>query len=207
MATQVHKQKHGQRPRAAGSASCQGALRAYLTEFVKDPLGVGSPIPSFAHTVGRLLDPIDWQRLKVIVEYGPGTGRFTKGALKRMRPDATLIAIDTSPGFTTYLRRALPDARLRAVAASARDVQSVLLDQGFGQCDCILSGLPFSTLSLRDAQAIIEASHRLLRPGGLFVAYQVRDHVRGLLARDFTMVGEAYEWLNLPPYRLYWFMK
>jgi len=157
--------------------------------------------------VDRLLDPIDWQRLKVIVEFGPGTGRFTEGALRRMRPDATLIAIDTSPAFANYLREALPDARLRTVAASALDLQSLLLDQGFAQCDCILSGLPFSTLSDGDGKAIVQASHRSLRPGGLFVAYQVRDRIRSLLERDFTMVGEAFEWLNLPPYRLYWFKK
>ena len=112
MAPLIRTQTAGRRSAVEGSANGLGAFWAYFAEFVKDPLGVGSPIPSFAHTVDRLLDPIDWQRLKVIVEFGPGTGRFTEGALRRMRPDATLIAIDTSPAFANYLRAALPDARL-----------------------------------------------------------------------------------------------
>jgi phospholipid N-methyltransferase len=185
----------------------QSALAAYLAEFLKDPLAVGSPIPSFARTVDRLLAPVDWRRIRLLVEYGPGTGRFTAGALKRMRADATLIAIDSSPGFADYLRRAIPDRRLRPVAGSALDVDAIVAGQGFAQAECILSGIPFSTLPDGEGEKIVRKSHRLLRPGGLFLAYQVRDHIRPLLERHFAKIDEAYEWLNLPPYHLYWFRK
>jgi phospholipid N-methyltransferase len=192
---------------AQGIASEWAALGAYFREFVRNPKAVGSPIPSFRHTADRLLAPVDWRQVRLLVEYGPGTGRFTAEALKRMRPHATLLAIDSSPGFTDHLREAIPDSRLRAVTGSAQDVEALVAGQGLGPADCILSGLPFSTLPDGVGEAIVRASHRLLRPGGLFVAYQVRDHIRSLLERDFTKVGEAYEWRNLPPYHLYWFRK
>jgi len=140
----------------------------------------------------------------LLVEYGPGTGRFTAGALARMRPDATLIAIDSSAGFTGHLRAAIPDRRLRAVTGSAQDVESLVAEQGFARADCILSGLPFSTLPDGDGEAIVAASRRLLRPGGQFVAYQVRGGIRRLLDRHFRTVEHTREWLNLPPYHLYW---
>jgi phospholipid N-methyltransferase len=198
-------------PAAAGVTprlpSRLAALGAYFGEFLKNPKAVGSPIPSFRHTVDRLLAPIDWGRVRLLVEYGPGTGRFTAGALKRMRPDATLIAIDSSPGFTDYLRRAIPDRRLRAVTGSALDVEALLAREGFARADCILSGLPFSTLPDGAGDAIVRASHKLLRPGGLFVAYQVKDDIRPLLEGAFARVDQAYEWLNMPPYHLYWFRK
>lgn len=183
------------------------AFGSYLAEFARNPLAVGSPIPSFRHTVDRVLTPIDWSRVRVLVEYGPGTGRFTAESLRRMRSDASLVAIDSSPGFTDYLRKAVPDARLRAVTGSALDAKALIGRQGFARADCILSGLPFSTLASGEGEAIVEASYELLKPGGLFVAYQVRDHVRPLLERHFVPISEAYEWRNLPPYHIYWFRK
>lgn len=201
--------REGVRNAANGRVSGAGlpALGAYLAEFLKAPMAVGSPIPSFTHTVDRLLDPIDWGKVRLLVELGPGTGRFTEGALKRMRSDATLIAIDTSPGFTDYLRTAFPDRRLRALTGSARDIEAVIKGQGFDRADCILSGVPFSTLPDGEGEAIIRASSRLLRRGGTFAAYQVKDNIRPLLERHFDKRDEAYEWRNLPPYHLYWFGK
>lgn len=207
MATRFSRQAGHPAADARSSGGGAAGWRAYLAEFLRAPLAVGSPIPTFARTVDRLLAPVDWRRIRLLVEYGPGTGRFTAGALKRMRPDATLIAIDSSPGFTDYLRRAIPDPRLRPIAGSALDAQAILARQGVGQADCVLSGIPFSTLASGEGEAIVRKSHRLLRPGGLFIAYQVRDHVRPLLESRFTRIGEAYEWLNLPPYHLYWFRK
>lgn len=183
------------------------ALRAHLAEFLRAPMAVGSPLPSFSHTGDRLLKPVDWGQTRLLIEFGPGIGRFTAAALERMRGDATLIAIDSSERFTNYLRAAIPDPRLRALTRSARDVAAVVEGQGFDRVDCILSGIPFSTLPAGEGEAIVRASRRLLRPGGLFVAYQVKDEIRPLLERHFIKRGEAYEWRNLPPYHLYWFAK
>lgn len=185
----------------------RASLGTFLSEFVRKPLLVGSPIPSSRHMVARLLTPVDWSRINLLVEYGPGTGRFTVGALARMRPDAILIAIDTCPSFTEYLKETIPDPRLCAVTASAADAPAVIADQGFTQADCILSGLPFSTLPKVTGEAIVSRSYELLAADGLFLTYQVRDRASVLLNSHFARVGEAYEWRNLPPCHLYWFRK
>jgi phospholipid N-methyltransferase len=179
----------------------------FLSSFLKQPLMVGSPVASSRHMVDRLLDPVDWQRVGLLVEYGPGTGSFTAAALSRMRSDATLLAIDTSQDFTEHLRETIPDPRLRAVTASAADAAGILAEQRLGQADCILSGLPFSTLPEDAARAIVAASDAILKPGGLFMAYQMRDRVRSLLDGRFDKIDEGYEWRNLPPCHLYWFRK
>src|SRR2546430_7509427 len=44
--------------------------------------------------IKQLLQPINWARARVVVEYGPGVGGITAEALRQMRPDATLIAIE-----------------------------------------------------------------------------------------------------------------
>src|SRR5215207_5552321 len=77
----------------------------FLRGFLKHPVMVGSIIPSSKLLIDRMLDPVDWDRTKLFVEYGPGVGTFTRPILERLGPDATLIAIDTNPDFVKYLKQ------------------------------------------------------------------------------------------------------
>ena len=65
---------------------------------------VGSIIPSSRVLIERMLKPVDWEKPKLFVEYGPGVGTFTRPILEKMGEDATLIAIDTNPDFIEFLR-------------------------------------------------------------------------------------------------------
>ena len=56
---------------------------------------------------------IDWDRSRVLVEFGPGVGTITREALKRMRPDAVLLAIELNKDFVQYLGTTIRDPRLR----------------------------------------------------------------------------------------------
>ena len=97
--------------------------------FLKHPRMLGSVIPSSRFLVNRLLAPVDWTRARVIVEYGPGVGTVTTEILRRMAPDAVLVAIETNADFVRFLRRRIHDPRLRLVhgsAANADDESRVL---------------------------------------------------------------------------------
>ena len=74
---------------------------------------LGSLVPSSRYLVNNLLSRIDWKRAGVIVEYGPGIGNMTQEILKRMRPDATLVAIEMNPDFVRFIDREVQDRRSR----------------------------------------------------------------------------------------------
>src|SRR5687767_10748196 len=76
-----------------------GARLLFARTFFRNPRMLGSIVPSSRFLIRKLLRPIDWSRARVIVEYGPGVGTITREALRRMRPDATLIAIETNDEF------------------------------------------------------------------------------------------------------------
>ena len=141
----------------------------FLRGFFKNPVMVGSIIPSSRVLIDRMLGPVDWANCKLFVEYGPGVGTFTEHVLNRMAPDATLIAIDTNADFTGYLRRKFADSRLFAVTGSAADVRDIMADCGFENADYVLSGLPFSTLPAGIGPKIAEQTAAALRPGGAFL--------------------------------------
>lgn len=174
------------------------------TEFLRHPLMVGSAFPATARMVRHMLAPIDWSKVSVAVEYGPGSGRFTFAMLERMRPDAKLLAIETSEAFVERLRAASDDPRLIVVQRSAGDVTRHLADHELHAADLILSGLPFSTLEPGEAEAIMVATASALAPSGMFAAYQMRTAIQPLIERNFTSLRQGYEWWNIPPCHLYW---
>lgn len=181
-----------------------GPAGVFFEGFLKHPVMVGSVIPSSRFTIDKMLAPVDWDRCRLFVEYGPGVGTFCQPVLDRLRRDGALIVIDTNPDFIDYLSRTITDSRFVAVHASAADVEEVIQAHGFERADYVLSGLPFSTLPDGVGPAIAEATHRVLRPGGAFLVYQFSARAREFMARHFNRIDHGFAALNIPPCRLFW---
>ncbi len=179
----------------------------FLRGFLKNPVMVGSIIPSSRVLIDKMLSPVDWANTKLFVEYGPGVGTFTRPILEKLGPDSTLLTIDTNPDFTRYLRESIDDPRLVTVTGSAADVEKILLDQGHGSADYVLSGLPFSTLPPGVGDAIAEATSNVIRPGGAFLVYQFSPKVRDFIQPHFAPIKRGFEWVNVPPATLFWAYK
>lgn len=176
----------------------------FFRGFLEHPRMVGSIIPSSRFTVRRMLAPVDWRNCRVFVEYGPGIGTFCRPVLERMSGDATLIVIDTNPLFIDHLRSTIRDKRFHAVLGSAEDVEAIVRDHGLDGVDYVLSGLPFSTLPAGVGEEIVAATHRVLRPGGAFMAYQFTAAVRDLMRVHFPRIDAAFEPINILPCKLFW---
>jgi phospholipid N-methyltransferase len=179
----------------------------FLRGFLKNPVMVGSVIPSSRVLIDKMLGPVDWANTKLFVEYGPGVGTFTRPLLDRLSPEATLVTIDTNPEFTRYLYGAIDDPRLVAVTGSAADVESILAERGLGSADYVLSGLPFSTLPAGVGEDIAEATANVIRPGGAFLVYQFSPKVLDFIKPHFAPIKRGFEWINVPPATLFWAYK
>jgi phospholipid N-methyltransferase len=115
-------------------------LLLFARNFLKHPRMLGSVIPSSRFLVNEMLGEVDWDRARVIVEYGPGVGTFTHKILKRLHPDGILVAIEMNTDFVSFLQRGAADPRLHLVHGSAADVGSILQRLGRGKADYIISG-------------------------------------------------------------------
>ena len=176
----------------------------FLRGFLKNPVMVGSVIPSSRILIDKMLGPVDWAATKVFVEYGPGVGTFTRPILELLGDDATLVTIDTNPEFTDFLKRDIDDERLVAVTGSAADVERILEERGFAHADYVLSGLPFSTLPPGVGAEISAATSRVIRPGGAFLVYQFSPKVLNFIKPVFERIERGFEWINVPPATLFW---
>lgn len=178
-------------------------LLLFAGNFVLHPHMLGSVIPSSRFLVNQVLDPIDWQRARVIVEYGPGVGTFTSEILRRMRTDAQLVVIETNRDFVRFLRRSYEDTRLHVVHESAARVRSVLQRLGLPPAQYIISGIPLGSMPDPLRAEIAAETRAALAPGGAFLVYQFTARVLPVLQRTFGSVRRSFERRNLPPAQLF----
>jgi phospholipid N-methyltransferase len=179
-------------------------LGLFARNFVKHPRMLGSVIPSSRFLIERVLSEVDWGRARVIVEYGPGVGTFTREILARLHPGGTLLVFETNPDFVQHLLESISDPRLQVVHASAATVHEALRTRGLESADYLISGIPFSTLPKGVREEVLTATRSVLNPRGAFLVYQFASRV---LLRDlrriFSEVRRSYEPLNVFPAQVF----
>jgi phospholipid N-methyltransferase len=179
----------------------------FARTFLKHPNMLGWFLPSSRFLVERVLRHVDWVRARVIVEYGPGVGTFTWEILRRMRPDAVLLVLETNGAFVKCLQDSFSDRRLHIVHGSAEDVQSSLAQLGHRYAHYVISGIPFKTLPEAVKEPIVRATHGVLDPKGSFLVYNFSRAVEPYLQRVFGTVRQEFELLNIMPARLFYCMR
>ena len=163
----------------------------FLRGFLKNPVMVGSIIPSSKVLIEKMLAPVDWANTRLFVEYGPGVGTFTRPVLEQMAPDATLVTVDTNPDFTRYLKESIEDPRLVAVTGSAADVEHILADRGLGHF-----------LDLGGDEADLDCGACCGQPGDVNARAAA-----ALLNEADVRAGLAARGIVVPPATLFWAYK
>lgn len=174
---------------------------------MRHPAQVGSIIPSSAQLEQRLVRNAGIAEARTVVELGPGTGGTTAAMLQAMSPAARLLAIELDANFYRHLRNALADPRLFLENGSAEKLADFLAAHRMPAPDAIVSGIPFSTMPPEDSGRIAAAIASVLRPGGRFVAYQVRAHVASFASPYLGEPQKEWELVNIPPVRVFTWVK
>ena len=173
----------------------------YIKNFIQDK-NVASITPSSTFCVRRVCKHIDFTEPNIIIEYGPGTGVFTREILARQKPGSELHAVELNPDFVEELKK-LTGEGYRVHHASAAEVADRLGEEYRNKVDYIVSGIPFSFLDEATKMELLKVSKDLLKPGGKFLAYQTSGHLKEPLTEVFGNVDTEYEVLNIPPMMIY----
>lgn len=179
----------------------------FLRGFVRNPAQVGSVIPSSRWLEQRLVRQACIAQARTVVELGPGTGGTTAALLQAMSPAARLLAIELDPAFHQHLRATIADPRLTLESGSAARIADYLRAHRLPAPDAIVSGIPFSTMPPEVSDRIAAGVAQVLRPGGRFVAYQVRGHVAGFASPYLGVPDKQWEMVNVPPVRVFTWVK
>jgi phospholipid N-methyltransferase len=120
-----------------------------------------------------------------------------------MTPGSRLIMIEANQDFVTDLKRTIRDPRAEIYNILAGDVETILKPEDIGNVDCVLSGIPFSFLKKDRKKKVLEATKRILKEGGKFLAYQTSGHLKKPVKDVFGNLETDFEPLNIPPYLIY----
>ncbi len=203
-----------------------GARAAFLREFIKAPHVMAAVAPSSRKLGEAMVRGIDLSQARTIVEYGPGTGTFTRAVLDQIGPGwfeaaagRRFIAIEFNKTMAGLLKQQHPEVTV--VNDSAENVEAICTgaDEGnegaagsVGPVDFILSGLGWPSFNDDFRTRTLEATARVLRPGGEFRtfgyhvgllmrgAWHFRSEVRRLFRH--VEIGRIV-WGNMPPAFVY----
>jgi phospholipid N-methyltransferase len=171
----------------------------FLKRFLQRPFQIASIIPSSRALVDRVADKIDFDQARVIAEYGPGEGVHSREIARRMGPDAQLLLFEVDPAFSRDLERQFADdPRIHVINRDAAKLPMEMRRRGIGQCDYIVSGIPFSILKIDKKLALLQKTHDALAPGGRFIIYQVTNELKQH-ATLFEEADSEYFLQNIPP--------
>jgi len=168
----------------------------FFRSFLANPRAVGAILPTSRRTVQDMLDMANLEQARVVVELGAGTGAYTEEVLKRLRPDARFLALETDAELVSTLSGRFDDPRLRIVHGSAESVEEHLEGE---KVDVIVSAIPFTSLPVAVKKNIFKEITQILAPEGVMVAIQYSTMVQRDLDRYFASVQRRFSPLNVPP--------
>lgn len=180
--------------------SLKGTI-TFLKSFATDK-DVASITPSSKYCVRKLCSLINFNETKTIVEYGGGTGVFTKYLLSQMSEDARLYVFETNDNFYEKLI-SISDPRLTVFHNSVEDMMDLLPGDAVGSVDHIISGIPFSFFDWELKINILDKTIETLKHDGSFLAYQTSGHLKKPLTKVFGNYDTTFCWKNIPPYFIY----
>lgn len=195
-------------PSAAGNS--KPAAVEFLGRFLKSPRAVGAVLPSGGRLAGAMLDSVDWDAARCVLEFGPGTGPFTRLVPDRLHADGRFLAVERDPAFAARLRRELP--HVDVACADVTDVASELAARDLPPADAILCGLPWAAFPEDLQTRLMAATLAALAPGGTFATFAYVQgtvlpagrRLRALLEAHFTRVRtSSVVWRNAPPALVY----
>lgn len=176
-----------------------------MRAFFRHGRKIASFAPSSRFMARKIIDGIEWDRARCIVELGAGTGPITAEIAKRVRAHTKLLVIELDPTLCSRLKSRFQGVpNIEVIHGDATQFDKLLLDRGIPQVDHVLSGLPLPSFPEDLREAVIRTSARTLSTNGTFRQLTVMPLIYyKMYARYFDTVRFRFVPLNLPPGGVY----
>lgn len=174
----------------------------FFFEATKNIKQAGTIAQSSRFLIRKMLSPIDFSKVKTIVELGAGNGCITKAILEKMQPDAQLLSFEVNPKFVDLLNN-IEDKRLHVIADSAEKIAEYLAKHNATEAHAIVSGLPLAIFPKELNANIMQAIKNTLTSDGVYTQFQYSLASFGMLKKQFTAVNRDFTPLNIPPAFVY----
>ena len=185
-------------------------MMRFLSAFLRHPIATGAIAPSSVHLAKEMVNWVDWKRVKVCVEFGPGTGACTSSILESMQEGTRFLAVELNARFADTMARKFP--QVETICRSVADIEEICAERGIARIDCIICGLPWAAFSADLQRYLMRAVLSRLSDGGCFATFAYLQgtmlpagmRFAELLRDSFGDVQRSPTvWRNLPPAFVY----
>lgn len=176
-----------------------------MKAFLRHGRKIASFVPSSRAMARKVVDGIEWGKVRCLVELGAGTGPITAELIRHVRPQTRLIVVELDPVLCSRLKARFPNiANLEVIHGDAVHLERLLTERGIRQVDHVLSGLPLPSFPEELRRVILSTAARVLAPGGTFRQLTVMPLIYySLYARYFDDIRFRFVPWNLPPGGVY----
>ena len=179
--------------------------RNFIKEFWKERRVVGAVSPSTRFLGEKMIENVDFDESKLIVELGPGTGVFTDLIIDRMADDAKLLVFELNDSFYNSLNKRIDDPRVQVIHDSAEFIDKYV-ENGQKQ-DVVISSLPLMVFSDDLRKNVVKASYECLKNNGKYIQFQYSLQSKKLLEAVYEKVTVKFTMKNFPPAFVYTCLK
>lgn len=175
-------------------------MLGFLKEYIKHPRSVGAVAPSSKYLAYKMIENIDFEDAKCIVEYGPGTGVFTEKLMARKKEDTKIFLIEFNKKFYDNLKKLYGyKENVIIINDSAENIDYYLNKHNIQNVDYVVSGLPFATLPKEVSNKILMKTIKILQNKGEFITFQYSLIKKNFFSTYFQKININKTFVNLPP--------
>lgn len=172
----------------------------FLFEYIKNPRVVGAIAPSGKSLPEHMIREIDFSKVNVIVEYGPGTGVFTEKILSRIKNDTIVVLVEINKEFYKMLKNLYGHkTNVIIINDSVENIDKILVEHGIKKVDYIISGLPFASLPKEVSSSILRKTSKIISDNAEFVTFQYSLFKLDFLKEYFSNINYKKVMKNIPP--------
>jgi phospholipid N-methyltransferase len=173
---------------------------AFMKEFVRAPLHVGSICPSSRALTKTLVQMAGTGREGLIVDLGAGSGIVSQELLRAGVAPERIVAVELSPGFRKTFSRTCPGVAM--ITGDARDLGKLLGRHAPGAPVCsVISSLPFRVIPRPIVRDILREIRSVLSErGGSLIQYTYAWWMQYPLRKfGFSPAAARLVLKNVPP--------
>jgi phospholipid N-methyltransferase len=173
----------------------------FLGKFLRHGTKIASLAPSSPWLSRTTVQNVDWDRARVVVELGAGTGPITRVIADKAHPDCRVIVLERDPDFARLLRERFRDRpNFDVIEGDCRDLARLLADRGIERADYVISGLPVPSFPKDLQDDLFRVVKQVLSPSGTFNQITELPWVYWrFYGRFFDDVRFSFQPFNFPP--------
>lgn len=172
----------------------------FILQYILNPRTVGAILPSSTKLSNKMVESINFNKAKCIVEYGAGTGVFTDKLIKKRNKSTIIIVMELNNKFYNLLKDKFKgEKNLFIVNDSAENIEKYLKIHNILFVDYIVSGLPFASLPKNVSCSILDITNKILKKDGKFITFQYTLLKKDFIGKYFKKIDIKRELFNIPP--------